>query len=130
MSKTIEELKMAFEKAVEDHKKALEESSATKGYEMECRIEFEKNKLVMGPLYWELFTKLQDAEAMYKIAKEAEDAAEEALNAAEIELGERDYPEDDAEYYKNLKCTFCGELDSICGGDHSEEMYWLSQSRY
>jgi hypothetical protein len=129
MNKTIEELKMAFEKAVEDHKKALEESYVMKGYEMECRIEFEKNKLVMGPLYWELFTKLQDAEAMYKIDKEAEDAAEEALNAAEIELGERDC-EDDTEYYKNLKCTFCGELDSICGGDHSEEMYWLSQPRY
>jgi hypothetical protein len=121
MSKTIEELKMAFEKAVENHRKALEESYAMKSYEMECRIEFEQNKLVMGPIYWQLFTKLQDAEAMYKIAKEAEDAAEEALNSAEIELGERDYA-DDTEYYKNLKCTFCGELASECGGDHGDEM--------
>ena len=25
-------------------------------------------------------------------------------------------------YYATLKCTFCGELDSICGGDHADEM--------
>jgi hypothetical protein len=118
MSKTIEELKMAFEKAVEDHKNALEESYVMKGYEMECRIEFEQNKLVMGPLYWELFTKLQDAEAMYKIAKEAEDAAEKALTAAELEL----YDAEEAEYFKTLKCTFCGDLMSDCGGDHGDEM--------
>ena len=129
--KTTEELKTAFKNALENHRKALEESYTVKGYEMDCRIEFERNKLVMGPLYWELFTKLQDAEAMYKIAKEAEDAAEEALNAAEIELGERDFPEDDEEYYKNLKCTFCGELASECGGDHGDEMRDLCrESRY
>ena len=37
---------------------------------------------------------------------------------------------EEREYFANLKCTFCGELDSVCGGDHSEEMYWLSQPRY
>jgi len=105
-------------KATDAHYEALAHSYAMLEKYNNAKLEYENNKLVMGPLYWELYTKFRDAEAAFKVADEAEKAAYKVL--AEIE----------AEYYANLKCTFCGELDSICGGDHSEEMRDLGGRRY
>jgi hypothetical protein len=82
-----------------------------------CRAEYENNKMVMGPLYGELCDKLRKANEAYAASEQAVIEATKKLSEAE------------AEYYKNLKCTFCGDLDSICGGDHSFEMRWDAQNR-
>ena len=104
--------------ATEAHYRALEHSLEMSDQMIHHKTVYTMNMNIDGPEYWELYTKFRDAEAAYTAAKEAEKIAEEALNAAE------------AEYYANLKCTFCGSLDSICGGDHSEEMRYLGQRRY
>jgi hypothetical protein len=111
-------LKDKLYEAAEAHNEALEHSYEMSQQMAHNKMVYTQNSNTDGPEYWELYTKFRTAEAAYTAAKEAEKVAEEALHAAE------------AEYYKNLKCTFCGGLDSICGGDHSEEMYWLSQPRY
>lgn len=110
--------KQKMDDATEAHYKALEYSLQMSDQMMHHETIYEQNKNIDGPLYWQLYMKFRDAEADYIRAKELEKIAEEALNAAE------------AEYYANLKCTFCGSLDSICGGDHSEEMRYLGQPRY
>ena len=126
MSKTIDELKMAFEKANENHMAALTHSYSMSEQMAHHEMRYEEEKLSMGPIYWERYTKFREAEANYTAAKEAEKVAEEALNVAEQALQDAE----EVEYFATLKCTFCGELNSVCGGDHSEEMYWLSQPRY
>ena len=94
---------IALEDAMEHENKMLELYGKAK-------LEYEDNKLVMGPLYWELYTKFREAEAAYEAAKQVVVDATKKANEAEVE------------YYKNLECTFCGELDSVCGGDHADEM--------
>jgi hypothetical protein len=69
--------------------------------------------------------KFEELRKNYHEALAAYEAAEQAVVDATKKANEAD-----EEYYKNLKCTFCGELDSICGGDHSEEMRDLGQKRY
>jgi hypothetical protein len=111
-----------MEMAIEAHCKAIEHSQKMSDIMMEHKTVFAQNSSIDGPEYWQLYTKYREAEAAYEAAKVAELAAEKALNELEDAA--------EAEYHKNHKCTFCGELDSICGGDHSEEMRELSQPRY
>jgi hypothetical protein len=98
----------ALEKAMEHSRRMLEERSIR-------RLEYEENKLVMGPEYWVLYENMRKAEAAYEAAEEAVLDATKKANEAEVE------------YYKNLECTFCGELDSVCGGDHGDEMREISR---
>jgi len=112
-----------MEKAIEDLNTALEHENNMLRQYGDAKLEYEINKLVEGPLYWELYTKFREAEAAYTAAKQA--VLEAGKIVEDLEAKE------EREYFANLKCTFCGELDSVCGGDHSEEMRWLgSQSRY
>jgi len=92
-----------LENAMEHESNMLKEQS-------NCRTEYETNKLVMGPEYWVLYENMRKAEAACEAAKQAVIEATKILDDLEVE------------YYKNLKCTFCGELDSICDGDHGDEM--------
>ena len=101
-----ERLKTAMYDAMDDLDKALDHESAM------------LNRLNICMMEYELRNDLREAEVAYNAAKQAVADATKTLREREIE------------YYRNLKCTFCGGLDSICGGDHSEEMYWLSQPRY
>jgi len=111
-----------MEKAMENLMKAMEHENKMLEQYGNAKLEYENNKLVMGPLYWELYTKFREAEATYEAAKQAVVEATKIANDLEADA--------EREYYANLKCTFCGNLDSICGGDHSEEMRWLGQKRY
>jgi hypothetical protein len=100
-----------MEALIANHTKALEHAQEVSAQMMHHKTVYYENSDVLGPRYWELYTKFREAEAAYTAAREAVDLAEKALNDAE-----------EAEYYKNLKCTFCGDLDSVCGGDHGDEM--------
>ena len=111
-----------MEMAIEAHAKAIEHSQKMSDIMMEHKTVYYQNIGIDGPEYWQLYTKFREAEAAYEAAKVAELAAEKALNEAEDAA--------EAEYFKNYKCTFCGELGSVCGGDHSEEMRYLSEPRY
>ena len=93
----------ALEKAMEYSRRMLEERSIR-------RLEYEENILVMGPEYWVLYENMRKAEAAYEAAEEAVLDATKKANEAEVE------------YFTNLKCTFCGDLMSDCGGDHGDEM--------
>lgn len=103
---------------MEDLDKALDHDDKMMEQVDICKAEYEENKMIMGPLNMELRNKLREATAAYAASEQRVLDATKKLNEAE------------AEYYANLKCTFCGGLDSICGGDHSEEMRFLSQPRY
>ena len=123
-----------MEMAIEAHYKALEHSYAMLEQYNNAKLEYEKNNLVMGPLYWELYTKFREAEAASEAAKVAELAAEKAISDAEAaEKAHNDaenaqYQKEWEEWCMNHKCTFCGELGWLgCGGDHSEEMREISR---
>jgi hypothetical protein len=119
-----------MEKAMEDLTKAQEHENKMLEKYGNAKLEYENNKLVMGPLYWELYTKFREAEAVYEAAKQAVVEATKIANDLDAKEAERAKEEEaEREYYKNLKCTFCGDLDSICGGDHSFEMRWDAQNR-
>lgn len=92
-------------------------------WRMLAKVDISKKKLdrvknLNSVQYHELLKKYHEAVAAHV-------AAEQAIVDSKKELDEIE-----KEYYDNLKCTFCGDLDSICGGDHSEEMRYLSQKRY
>jgi hypothetical protein len=110
-----------MEKAMEDLTKAQEHENKMLEKYGNAKLEYENNKLVMGPLYWELYTKFREAEATYEAAKQAVVEATKIANDLEADA--------EREHYANLKCSFCGELDSVCGGDHSFEMRWDAQNR-
>ena len=105
-----------MEALIANHSKALEHAYEMSAIMMHHKTVYYENSTIMGPKYWELYTKFREAEEAYTAAQEAVVVAEKALNDAE-----------EAEYYKNLKCTFCGELDSVCGGDHGDEMRDISR---
>jgi hypothetical protein len=128
MDKTIEELKIASDKAMEAYYKALDHSYAMLEQYGNAKLEYEYNKLDESPLYWELYTKFREAEALYTAAKEAEKAAEEVAHVAANAFEDADAAAE-TEYYATLKCTFCGELDSVCGGDHGDEMREICRER-
>ena len=105
--------------AMEVLEEALAHESEMREKEKTCRMEYEMAEEFTGPLYEKLCDALRDAIMAHATAKQSVLDCKKILDGLE------------AEYFKNLKCTFCGELDSVCGGDHSEEMHWLSQqSRY
>ena len=107
---------MKMEKAINDLHNALDYENEMSDKEYACRIEFEKNKLDK-----ELWNKLCKAKAAYLAAFRA------TIEACKV-VGELEEKED-KEYYENLKCTFCGELNSICGGDHGDEMRDIARER-
>jgi len=134
----------AFNAALEVLEKAMDYSHQMLEQRSIRRLEYETNKLVMGPEYWVLYTnmrkaeeaydaaeqavldatkKANEAEAAYEDAKVAELAAEKALDEAE----DAQYRKEWMEWCMTHKCIFCGELDSECDGDHSEEMGYLSR---
>ena len=110
-----------MDKAMNDLNTAMEHENKMLEQYGNAKLEYENNNLVMGPLYWELYTKFRQAEAAYEAAKQATADATKIAN----DLAEKE----EQEYYKNLKCSFCGELYSDCGGDHSFEMRWDAENR-
>ena len=118
-----------MEMAIEAHCNAIRHSQNMSDIMMEHKTVYVLNSTIMGPEYWQLYTKFREAEAAYEAAKVAELAAEKALNEAE----DAQYQKEWKEWCMNHKCTFCGDLDSVCGGDHSEEMREIcreSERRY
>lgn len=104
------ELAQAMEKAIQDHVKALDHESAMSSKLYQCKMEFEENKLVMGPLYWELVTKVREATEAYKAAEKLTLEAEEVMYRIDMAIDD-------------LKpCTFCGRSRGVCGEDHGDEM--------
>ena len=144
-----------MEKALEDMFTAMEHENEMLHQYGQAKLQYEYNKLDESPLYWELYTKFREAEAAYEVAKKVTADVTNIANKIANDLGEeaeKEYfanlkcpfcgeigsvcggdhkklREAEVEYYKNLKCTFCGELDSVCGGDHSFEMRWDAQNR-
>jgi hypothetical protein len=96
--------------AMEILENALAHESEMREKEKTCRMEYEMAEEFSGPLYEKICDALREAITAHAKAKHAVIDCKKILDDLE------------AEYYKNLKCTFCGELDSICGGDHGDEM--------
>ena len=110
-----------MDKAIQDLTNAMEYENKMLEKYGNAKLEYEDNKLVMGPLYWELYTKFRQAEAAYEAAKQATADATKIAN----DLAAKE----EQEFYENLKCSFCGEFYSDCGGDHSFEMRWDAENR-
>jgi len=104
------ELAKAMEKAIQEHVKALEHESAMSSKLYQCKMEFEENKHVIGPLYWELVTKVREATEEYKAAEKLTLEAEEVMYRIDMAI-------DDSK-----PCSFCGRQRNICGEDHGDEM--------
>jgi len=105
-----------MEALIANHSKALEHAYEMSAIMMHHKTVYYENSTIMGPKYWELYTKFREAEEAYTAAQEAVVVAEKALNDAE-----------EAEYYKNLKCSFCGEIG--CAEDHGDEMRHICLER-